>query len=1343
MTSLTPPHRYSSPSSSYLSGCDGRSNPNGFPLFFAGPEPVPVYRDPHHTALQVTTIVQCYVRSEPVPSSATWLSGHRMSRSLREVSCWVNTTMADDMNATSASSYPNCRGDGDPSRDEWVFVGNGFALRRSLHELRSCGNVAPYSVMRHHSLNNTTCHNADKKRDAVGHNDVVVVSSALSVESLRAKLLNECGTAVMARGPPTADYVNHSYGAPPAAAGTTTARRTSTRTLWGNMRRRRSSTSSSLLQISQWPPSNHVVACGSPPSARRSVQQRRYSSIHPLPLSGDINDVVMFPEMERCIGEGGSGSVRLAVVRVPDGAAKLGVTLPPLCVAPQGEHRSSEKGDVVLTGGGGDAPHLTLSDTVTTTPPAPGGLAVNAHHSSITASHAILVAVKRVPIAASHSNRYRHLAGEIFASTSCCHPNIVRCCGAFADGPRNVGLVLEYMDGGTLDTLLDQWGPLREWEAASVLYCVLQGLQYLHEEHHLLHRDIKPSNVLLSTSGEVKIGDLGIARDVEGRAKTVCGTGSYMAPEVYNRGGYDYRADVYSAGVLLQAMVAPHENRCLGRQWVRRTEHNPLRSASDHHHHPSAEAELEPGTTTVEAFAGLHTPTSQCPITPNSRATRYELSESMAHLSPEVIDAVNTMVHPSAEARPLVREVLQLPFMRRHFPHLSTAFVGVLCGDRLADTADDGDGNVTTTEMQSVVSSPRGSLQQPHDHADGVPAAASVVTPTETSLVAEHHPITTTSATNGDTSTTAANRHGQCPLPSSVQPQPMEHEPPTPPTTLSPDEVTSTTRLVRPSGTEPFHRSTLHNHTATVATVGRPRQCLTQRDHHDPPFQPSPPHLARVSETTTKMTPPNNPTDLSSEIVVEHSGGNNFHNPQHSCVPTTTPTPSPTTTLPQPQGMTSNGGAGALWSSPAERCTHPSRSNTRTTVLLDHPSVLPHPKHPPVLRRRHVLESGANSAATPNPNTTGTPPVNGAVPRSRVVISREYTPRPPHPTKEVHHPPQPHITNQVVPQPGVGGDDERATDVVMDDDRTHTISPTALLRHGALVLPVPRDPTSPKLFRGHHDHALDDHDELVVVAGEDGPAATTPHSPNSLHYSTAETLPHEDPFIVATAPLGRPHRTAAPSSSSSPHDVNPLCGASWSLTFGDVTSSSLNSPLLLSAPSRSAATANHTGGGAAVSSVHYAHTYGSSSTSRHTTSTTSRPNTLLSAVMAAGYRSGDVVSLSALAQSYCGASCTRTLPKATQPHRPTGTAMSESPTTYSCRTDNSQVCPDQQICAPSEQDKMIQDRSAVGCASPVEQHQQPPGHHRSTVVVPPPTPSALLRRHTTQLRRAHHPRAAL
>ena len=142
------------------------------------------------------------------------------------------------------------------------------------------------------------------------------------------------------------------------------------------------------------------------------------------------------------------------------------------------------------------------------------------------------------------------------------HPNVVRVFDVTHSGPLAY-IVMEYVDGMTLAAMLARQR-LNPRDILRVGRDVCLGLQ-AGLEKGLIHRDIKPANLLVNTSGETKIGDLGLARlctppdpaaageKKSGSASTSCaGTPAYMAPEqITDPDRADFRSDIYSLGVTL------------------------------------------------------------------------------------------------------------------------------------------------------------------------------------------------------------------------------------------------------------------------------------------------------------------------------------------------------------------------------------------------------------------------------------------------------------------------------------------------------------------------------------------------------------------------------------------------------------------------------------------------------------------------------------------------------------------------------------------------------------------------------------------------------------------------
>lgn len=142
------------------------------------------------------------------------------------------------------------------------------------------------------------------------------------------------------------------------------------------------------------------------------------------------------------------------------------------------------------------------------------------------------------------------------------HKNIVRVFDILRQGSAH-WLVMEYVDGITLDKLLQVQGVLPIAEASDYAAQTAAGLQHAYEKG-FVHRDIKPANLMVSRTGVVKLLDMGLARamfmDDQLTARldrgAILGTADYIAPEQAIQGSsVDIRADLYSLGVTLFLLV--------------------------------------------------------------------------------------------------------------------------------------------------------------------------------------------------------------------------------------------------------------------------------------------------------------------------------------------------------------------------------------------------------------------------------------------------------------------------------------------------------------------------------------------------------------------------------------------------------------------------------------------------------------------------------------------------------------------------------------------------------------------------------------------------------------------
>ena len=136
------------------------------------------------------------------------------------------------------------------------------------------------------------------------------------------------------------------------------------------------------------------------------------------------------------------------------------------------------------------------------------------------------------------------------------HPNIVAIWD-FGDDNGTPFLVMELVDGQSLDQLIKSCGSLEPRRSVAIITQVLSALGFAHASG-IVHRDIKPSNIMVLPGEQVKVADFGIAR-LETSEFTIVGdllgTPAYMAPEQLSGGPIDHRTDLFATGVILFEML--------------------------------------------------------------------------------------------------------------------------------------------------------------------------------------------------------------------------------------------------------------------------------------------------------------------------------------------------------------------------------------------------------------------------------------------------------------------------------------------------------------------------------------------------------------------------------------------------------------------------------------------------------------------------------------------------------------------------------------------------------------------------------------------------------------------
>nr|CAG8511205.1 8855_t:CDS:10 [Entrophospora candida] len=178
-----------------------------------------------------------------------------------------------------------------------------------------------------------------------------------------------------------------------------------------------------------------------------------------------------------------------------------------------------------------------------------------------------LMAVKQVELPTGQSaNEERKqamldaLQREIALLKDLHHENIVQYLGSQHD-KMTLNIFLEYVPGGSVTTMINNYGPLKEKLIKSFVKQILQGLNYLHEKD-IIHRDIKGANVLVDSRGKIKISDFGISKKVEDQfmeatsahRPSLQGSVFWMAPEVVKQTAYTSKVDIWSLGCLIVEM---------------------------------------------------------------------------------------------------------------------------------------------------------------------------------------------------------------------------------------------------------------------------------------------------------------------------------------------------------------------------------------------------------------------------------------------------------------------------------------------------------------------------------------------------------------------------------------------------------------------------------------------------------------------------------------------------------------------------------------------------------------------------------------------------------------------
>lgn len=152
-----------------------------------------------------------------------------------------------------------------------------------------------------------------------------------------------------------------------------------------------------------------------------------------------------------------------------------------------------------------------------------------------------------------------HVQAEHFCLTHFSHPFLVKLHCSYAT-PTKLIYAMEFLQGGELFSWMEKFQKFSKGVATFYLAEIFMALEYLHE-HHVIYRDIKPENIMLDKEGHIRLIDFGLSKvgvseNPEHFTRTLCGTNSYMAPEVIKKELYGPAADWWSFGVLGYDMLA-------------------------------------------------------------------------------------------------------------------------------------------------------------------------------------------------------------------------------------------------------------------------------------------------------------------------------------------------------------------------------------------------------------------------------------------------------------------------------------------------------------------------------------------------------------------------------------------------------------------------------------------------------------------------------------------------------------------------------------------------------------------------------------------------------------------